>query len=119
MIDGAISGGCHCGAVRITVPRRPDYINNCDCSLCTKRGATWAYFRPGEVQVEGATQFYVRADTPKPCLATHWCAACGCTTHWTPLLADLDRMGVNASLFDPGAMIGIESRAIDGRSWPV
>ncbi len=119
MSEGALAGACHCGAVRLTIPRRPDYINDCNCSLCTKRGAIWAYFRPDEVRVEGATQSYVRGDTPMPCLATHWCTACGCTTHWTPLLADLDRMGVNARLFDAGALAGIEIRAIDGRSWPV
>ena len=119
MSNGALVGACHCGTVRITIPNRPDYINDCNCTLCTKRGAKWGYFRPSEVEVEGETHAYIRADAPTPCLATHWCPSCGCPTHWTPLLADLDRMGVNVGLFEPEDMAGIEIRKVDGRSWPV
>lgn len=119
MSDHALTGSCHCGAVRVTVPRRPEYINDCNCTLCTKHGATWIYFKPAEVGIKGETASYIRADAPEPCLATHWCQACGCTTHWSPLLAELDRMGVNAGLFDPEMLAGVEVRAVDGRSWPV
>ncbi len=116
-----LRGSCHCGAVRITIPRKPDYINDCNCSLCVKKGANWCYFTPAEVLVEGGPlHAYVRADCAEPCLTTHSCATCGCTTHWSPLEPQtLDRMGVNAGLFEPGDMDGIEVRPIDGRSWDV
>ena len=32
----ALVGTCHCGRVRITVPRKPDQVTHCNCSLCTQ-----------------------------------------------------------------------------------
>jgi hypothetical protein len=43
---------CHCGQIRIEIKKRPDYINECNCTLCSKSGARWAYFHPSEVSVE-------------------------------------------------------------------
>lgn len=116
-MTGPLDGHCHCGAVRVTIPAAPDYINDCNCSLCVTRGAIWGYFHPAEVSVAGATHRYVRADLPKPALATHWCAACGTTTHWAAFDPGYERMGVNMRLFDPAAYAAVEIRAIDGRNW--
>ena len=33
-----LAGSCHCGSVRIEVPRGPDWVASCNCSLCTKLG---------------------------------------------------------------------------------
>lgn len=112
-----LAGKCHCGAVRVTIPAAPDYINDCNCSLCMTRGAIWVYFSPSAVTVMGETHHYVRADLPQPALATHWCARCGTTTHWTALDPGYDRLGVNMRLFDDATYAGVELRAIDGRSW--
>ena len=42
MIDVA----CHCGAVRLTVPRAPVEVTECNCSICRRLGARWAYYAP-------------------------------------------------------------------------
>ncbi len=113
----ALTGSCHCGAVRITIPTAPDYINDCNCSLCVTHGGLWGYFSPGLVEITGGpTSRYVRSDLPQPFLATHFCPQCGSTTHWAPLDPDYDRMGVNMRLFAPEAWAHIDIRAIDGRS---
>lgn len=112
-----LSGSCHCGAVRITIPAAPEYINDCNCSLCMTRGAIWGYFPPAAVTFSGDTRHYVRADLPDPALATHWCTRCGTTTYWAALDPAYARMGVNMRLFDPADYAGVEVRAIDGRSW--
>lgn len=116
-----ITGTCHCGAVRITLPRRPDYINDCNCTLCTTLGALWCYFPVAEVRIEaapGAIAAYVRADLDENWLSTHHCTTCGTTTHWAPLPGrSLDRMGVNVRMFDEEAMAGVEVREVDGRGW--
>jgi hypothetical protein len=77
------SGACHCGAVRITIPRKPDYVNNCNCTLCTKHAGLWGYYDPAEVSVSGDTRTYIRADMAEPAIGTHFCGECGCTTHST------------------------------------
>ena len=116
-MNAPLSGQCHCGAVRVTIPAAPDYINDCNCSLCITRSAVWGYYSPTDVMITGETRSYVRADLPSPALATHWCAHCGTTTHWAALDPAYDRMGINMRLFDPTDYAGVEIRAIDGRSW--
>lgn len=113
----ALSGKCHCGAVTVSVPAAPDYINDCNCSLCMTRGAIWGYFPPRDVTIAGETSRYIRADLPDSALATHWCSHCGTTTHWSALDPGYDRMGVNMRLFRPGDYAHVEVRAIDGASW--
>ena len=110
-----------CGVVTITVPRPPDSITQCNCSLCTKLGTRWAYYRPDEVDVdEGALDSFSRLDMAEPWIRNFRCATCGCPTHWR-LIRPLDepKSGVNANLFEPEAIEGIEVRQVDGRSWPV
>jgi hypothetical protein len=114
-----LTAKCACGAVTITVPRRPDYINDCNCSLCTKLGTTWVYYSPEEVIVdETGLDSFVRADLAEPYLRTFRCASCGCVTHWRLIRPyEPQRAGVNAQLFEPGELDGIETRPVDGRSW--
>ena len=57
---------CLCGQVRIEIPKRPDFINECNCTLCSKSGARWAYFHPSEVSVVGTTKGYSREDKEDP-----------------------------------------------------
>lgn len=115
---GPLSGRCHCGRTRITIPRAPAYINDCNCSLCRSLGALWIYFATSEVEIDGDTTGYVRSDLPVAELSVHHCPACGTTTHWLPLKPGADRrMGVNARLFGNEALVGVEIRYPDGKSW--
>jgi hypothetical protein len=56
----ALKLSCLCSQVRIETPKRPDFINECNCTLCSKSGARWAYFHPSEVIVVGTTKGYSR-----------------------------------------------------------
>ncbi len=113
----SFTGHCHCRAVTLTVPCQPDYLNDCNCTLCTTRDGQWGYFRPSEVTVTGTTTAYVRRDMPEPALATHFCPICATTTHWVSIMVEpYDRMGVNLRLFPPEARAGVELRQVDGLS---
>ena len=59
----SLVGTCHCGRVRITLPRKPDEVTQCNCSLCTKTGFRGVYFSSDELRIEGETDSYVRADS--------------------------------------------------------
>jgi hypothetical protein len=39
-----LEASCHCGAVRITIPRKPEYLIECSCSICRRNGALWAFY---------------------------------------------------------------------------
>jgi len=106
-------GSCHCGAVRFSVPV-PETATECNCSICRRYGALWAYYPVGEVVFEPpapATGTYMWDDRS---LAFHRCRACGCVTHWSPVNRTEDRMGVNARLLDPAVLAGVRIRHLDG-----
>jgi hypothetical protein len=113
---------CLCGQVRIEIPR-PDFINECNCTLCSKSGASWAYFHPSHVVVEGMTSGYSREDKEDPAAEIHFCPHCGSTTHFVLTASAIAKfgnvqMGVNARLADEQDLAGIELRYPDGRAWP-
>ena len=119
MSEAALVGTCHCGRAQITLPRTPDEVTHCNCSLCSKTGFQGVYFPSGEVAIEGVFDRYVRADSNAACIAQYGCRHCGIVTHWTPLTdPPHERMGINARLFEPAALEGLPVKEVDGRSWP-
>jgi hypothetical protein len=109
-----IAGSCHCGAVRIEVETAPDEVTDCNCTLCRRTGARWAYYHPRQVRVEaapGATVGYVQGDRT---LATHHCRTCGCITHWTATDPALERMAINVCMFEPELLARARVRRFDG-----
>jgi hypothetical protein len=105
-----MNGHCLCGSVSVEVAERPNYLNLCNCGACTRLGAMWGYFRPGDVQIDGAPASYVRADMHPPELSFHFCGTCGSTTHWSAVDPASDRMAVNMRLFDAADLYGLEVR---------
>jgi len=110
-----LAGSCHCGAVRLRLPAPPQQATRCNCTLCRRLGAVWAYFELGTVQIEGHpqhTQAYVQGDKT---LRTLRCKRCGCVTHWEPVdPAALPRQGVNLNNFDPHLLAQVQVRRFDG-----
>jgi hypothetical protein len=114
-----LAGTCHCGAVRIVLPRRPRTLTSCNCSICRRTGGLWAYYQAREVRIEhepGATDHYAWGEKS---LRLMRCARCGCVTHWEPTRrTPASRMGVNVRNFDPEALGEIRIRHFDGaRTW--
>jgi len=113
---------CLCGQVCVAVESRPEYVNECNCTLCRKTGARWGYFHPSQVSVAGETGAYRRADKDDPNAEVHFCAACGATTHFVLTPGAVARfgdtlMGVNMWLAEERELAGIEVRYPDGQAW--
>ena len=112
-----LSATCHCGRVSIAVPSLPQRMNECQCSICYRYGALWAYYARGAVRITGETQPYARADASgKGDLAFHRCAHCGSVTHWagvhdTPTRQRLGpeaKMGINCRMLPEELIRGVE-----------
>ena len=109
-----LTGSCHCGAVTIQVPRKPQTLTSCNCSICRRHGGLFGYYDKSKVKIvarRGALDRYVWGDR---CLALCRCATCGCVTHWQPLDRASSRMGVNFRNFDPSVIESIRVRRLDG-----
>ena len=114
----ALVAACHCGQATIRLPRPPDYVNRCNCSLCLKSGWQGIYYASDELEIAGEFDSYVRTDIEQPMIRILRCANCGVGTHWAPLgPPPYQRMGVNARLVDPALLEGVEVRDVDGASW--
>jgi hypothetical protein len=96
-----VKATCHCGAVTIQTPGRPREINECQCTICRRYAAAWAYYDPKEVRISvtgsSPTKKYVWGDRD---LEFHFCSVCGCVTHWTSI-QESSQMGVNTRMMDP------------------
>ena len=103
--DSPIEASCHCGDIKVTVPRKPDSINECQCTICRRYAAAWAYYNTKEVKFEtregGSTRKYVWGDRE---IEFHFCNACGCILYWWPIIERITEMGVNTRMMDPDAL---------------
>lgn len=115
LVKPLLTGSCHCGAVTLELPAAPVKATECNCSLCRRLGALWAYYEFGTVRVSGHpehTQAYIQGDRT---LRTVRCATCGCATHWEPLNPEPGaRHGVNLRNFDPRLLERVRIRRFDG-----
>lgn len=113
---------CLCGLIRVGLSKRPDYINECNCTLCSKSGARWGYFHPSEVSIDGDAKGYCRTDKEDPAAEIRFCENCGSTTHFNLTASAVAKfgntmLGVNMLLADEHDLAGLELRFPDGRAW--
>jgi hypothetical protein len=114
--EPALVGSCLCGAVRLELARRPRQLTDCNCGVCRRYGALWAYASQTTARViaaRGATRAYRRR--PRG-IRFHHCARCGCLTHYT----GGRRVAVNARMVEPAGLAGLRVRRLDGaKTWRV
>ena len=112
-----LTATCHCGAIKVAVPRRPRSLTACNCSICRRYGTLWAYYKGSQVRVTSAPGALSRYRWGDKSLAFVRCRNCGCVTHWQQTgPTETDRMGVNARNFEPRSIEAVRIRRLDGAS---
>jgi hypothetical protein len=115
---GVLAGACHCGAAGWTLADDPGSITACNCTLCRRYGALWAYDYEGErIHVSGPTAAYTRPGKTDPALEIRFCPTCGCVIAWRGLRLHDDgrrRIGVNLRLAEPDAVADLPIDHFDG-----
>ena len=116
-----LQASCHCGAVRLEIRRKPRTLTDCNCSICRRYGALWAYYSRNSVKIitagRDALAGYSRG---RKSLRFRRCATCGCVVYHEPTRprGDATRLGVNARLMDPADIAGVRVRRLDGaKTW--
>lgn len=107
-----IEGRCHCGACRFLLEEVPPSLTVCNCSICRRLAAQWAYSRASAMRLQvpdGATKAYVWGDKS---LAFHHCRTCGVAVFWQ---SQTDaQFAVNARLCPIGSLGQVPVRHFDG-----
>ncbi len=106
-----IVAACHCGDVRVEVGGAPEYLNECQCSVCRRYGVRWGYYAGDQVRVAGDVDVY--AWGPRE-IEFCRCRRCGCVSHWRIAGGDRSRVGVNGRLFEPRDVEGVPVRQSAG-----
>ena len=79
MVDKSLKSICHCGNIAITLPRTPEEINECQCTICRRYAAAWCYFKVDEVKIDikddAKVQQYIWGDKER---GFKFCSNCGC-----------------------------------------
>jgi len=105
----SLSGGCQCGAVRITAATDPISTRACWCRTCQKIAAGGpthnAFFRTEDVAIDGEVRWHEVAADSGSTLSRGFCPTCG-----TPLLAQSSArkhlIVVRIGVFDETAQLG-------------
>jgi hypothetical protein len=113
-----ISAQCHCGNVRITADALPEYLGDCNCSICRRYKALWGYYSPVSVSVEtgdGGTVSYIWGDRQ---VDFRRCRNCGCITHYvTTELCPTRVVAINFRMVEPALFKNVRIKKIDGASY--
>jgi hypothetical protein len=109
-----IQGSCHCGSVTWKFKGMPESATACNCTVCRRYGALWAYDHEGEgITVCGPSKAYVRGKA----IAFHFCPTCGCIAFWRGLATDergRRRIAVNLRLTEPQPIAKLPIDHFDG-----
>ena len=106
---------CHCKRIQLSISEEPEFLTECNCSLCRRYGALWAYFSPSSVKLrcqEAQLRQYIQGDKT---LAVNACNTCFCITHWHTLQEQANaKMGVNFRLAQESLSQQYTIRHLDG-----
>lgn len=111
-------GGCHCGQVRFEIETELNKAIECNCSICTKKGALHHRVPPERFRLlsgQDALALYQSGTM----IAKHWfCKHCGIHTYSNPRAAP-EMFSVNIRCLDDFHLLKnrIEIRQFDGRNW--
>lgn len=109
-------GSCHCGRIAWKLASAPGSVTACNCTICRRYGALWAYGHIGhEIHISGDTATYRRADGGA--IDFHFCSHCGCVTHYVMTKANKDgryKTAVNLRLTEPDAITALPIDHFDG-----
>ena len=113
-----LEGRCLCSDAGWTLTGDPGSITACNCSMCARYGALWAYDYEGErIALDGPTRTYARRGKADPALEIHFCPTCGCLLSWRGLRIESDgrrRMAVNIRLAPAEAVADLPIDHFDG-----
>lgn len=111
-----IHGSCHCGAVHWTYALPLESVTACNCTLCRRYGALWAYGYINEgVGVSGPVSGYVHT---RGTSTYSFCTACGCIAYYLVNNPDKDgkrKIAVNLRMIaDPAPILPLPIDHFDG-----
>lgn len=118
-----VRGSCHCGATRFEVTDAPTEATRCTCSICSKRGALWAYYTPAQFKLTTPVENVATYQWQSRMVKLHFCGTCGCTTFnespdFSTGEADFDnpKIAINIRILDDFDVDAVPVTVLDGKN---
>lgn len=110
-----LSASCHCGNVKLEVSRKPQVLTECNCSMCRRYGALWAYYTRKSVRVISPPEMMKAYMWGDKGIEFYHCLNCGCITHYESVIKDPDsRFVVNARMMSLEIITSTRRKKFDG-----
>lgn len=112
---------CHCGATRIELPHIPEKAGECNCTFCSRTGAVWGYYKPGELNItsDSSGKFYSASGFGNE---HHFCANCGMQTwgvspDWSSVYNSDGTPKGETGAMPTGQIFAVNLRLVDDFDW--
>ena len=113
-----LEGRCHCGQAGWTFKGNVGAVTACNCTVCRRYGALWAYgYEGSKANFFGETQTYTRPGKAEPALEIHFCAACAGVIGYRSLQLEEDgsrKIAINVRLAPPESVLNVPIERFDG-----
>lgn len=111
------TGSCHCGAVAFEVDLDLSRVLACNCSICTKTGALWAFTPATSLRLQKGSDTLASYQFGQKRLNHRHCSVCGVETFAEAKMPDgTDSRGINVRTLDGVDMDTLNLKKYDGRS---
>lgn len=112
---GSLTGTCHCGAVKLEASCPPTSVTECNCSICRRYGAKWAYYTASTAHVVCEPEAVCSYSWGDHEIEFYHCRKCGCLTHYESVDKSADyRIAINARMMSPEDIEEIPVKRFDG-----
>jgi len=110
-------GSCHCGNIAFEADGELDKLMECNCSICSKRGALHWFIPRDSFRLLTSDDGFGTYTFNKHAIKHRFCPQCGCAPYSEGVAPSGAYMvGINARCLDDIDLSGIDVGHFDGRS---
>jgi hypothetical protein len=110
-------GGCHCGRVRFEATGTFTEAVDCNCSICSKRGALWAFVKAPQFKLLQGGDALTDYQFGKKRIHHRFCASCGIGAFSQGLAPNGEEtFAINVRCLDDIDVASLPRRPFDGKS---
>jgi hypothetical protein len=109
-------GSCHCGRIAFEVEGEIGGLEECNCSICRRKGYLHWYVDPERFHLLTKAQDLATYQFGTHTAKHHFCPVCGVAPFYRPR-SDPDKIDVNVRCLEGVELEGLPIRRFDGRSW--
>ena len=110
-------GSCHCGQVRFRATADVATVVECNCSICAKRGALWAFVKAPQFKLVRGDDALTDYQFGKKKLHHLFCRSCGVGSFSRGLAPNGDEtFAINVNCLDDVDVAALKLTPFDGKN---